>query len=123
MSQRLVVWAIKYGDLHKRVLDLLTQRHQLATDPLSRTQLANLAFDQFGLQPQSRTVVAGEPDEMNERMAAQQGLFLLQFDLTASFEKDLLGTFGVDADFGWGGPTLCGRSTSPRFVNWCSCRT
>jgi len=35
-----------------------------------------------------------EPDRMNERLAAQQGLFLFPCDITVSFEENLAQTFG-----------------------------
>jgi len=44
----------------------------------------------------SRLVVAVEPERMNERLAAQQGLFLFPFDLGASFEENLAETFRLD---------------------------
>jgi len=44
----------------------------------------------------SRLVVAVEPERMNERLAAQQGLFLFPFDLGVSFEENLAETFRLD---------------------------
>jgi hypothetical protein len=90
------VWAI-----NRRMVDrVVSERVQRDVSRLP-TQDLNRAYirlcNEAGLQEMtSRLVVAVEPERMNERLAAQQGLFLFPFDLTASFEENLAETFRLD---------------------------
>jgi hypothetical protein len=43
-----------------------------------------------------RSILCGEPTRLNERISAQQGLFLLPTDLDCSFEQNLAAVFGHD---------------------------
>jgi hypothetical protein len=91
------VYAIQYLELHVRFDEHLSKQ---GYDSKTRDGFIRAAFDSDLIR--SRGVVAGEPDRMNERMAAQQGLFLAQFDLGRSFEENLLAALGSnESEFNW----------------------
>jgi hypothetical protein len=60
-----------------------------------------LDLPDFILDPQltrgAPVVACGEPPKMNERMAAQQGMFLLPANIQRSFTENLFGSFGHNA--------------------------
>jgi hypothetical protein len=90
------VWAV-----NRRMVDrVVSERVQRDVSRL-RAQDLNEAYirlcNEVGRQEMtSRLVVAVEPERMNERLAAQQGLFLFPFDLGVSFEENLAETFRLD---------------------------
>lgn len=47
---------------------------------------------------QKKYVLNVEPDKLNERISIQQGLFIVPFDITASFIENLAGTFDFDVN-------------------------
>ena len=90
------VWAI-----NRRMVDRVVSERVERDVSRLRTQDLNGAYIQLcnevGRQEMtSRLVVAVEPERMNERLAAQQGLFLFAFDLGVSFEENLAETFRLN---------------------------
>lgn len=88
------VWAIDRDALDAAI----ARRGGMTFSAISRTQLngayiklCNTAYAD-GLD--CRLSVAVQPERMNDRLAAQQGLFLFPFDLTCTFEDNLAATLG-----------------------------
>jgi len=82
------VWAVNVEDLRKKA----RERMKLSAEALRNRQMYVTLWDGGGRR-QPNAVWDVQPFRMNERMAIQQGVFLLQRDLEVTFEDSLLETF------------------------------
>jgi hypothetical protein len=91
----MAVWAFQQLELLIRARAKLFERKQIEVDVSRATDpIARFAFDER-VASGMIMVTPGEPERVNDRMAAQQGLFLVPFDVTQSFQENLFGTFGI----------------------------
>jgi hypothetical protein len=88
------IWAVDLARLRERAPPLLAGGDTDAVAPLPAEswQVARAALARRDLGP---GVVEVEPFQLDERLAAQQGMFLLPLDPAASFMTNLAATFDV----------------------------
>lgn len=96
-SSNSAVWAVNAAKLEDLMLTTLSIKKP--PSPFQREALARQMVNEVVVKKATkRLVVAVEPHRMNERLAAQQGLFLFPTDISASFEANLTEGFGVSVD-------------------------
>jgi hypothetical protein len=88
------IWAVDLPRLREATVRLLAARDPaLGELPAEGWRIANAVLGRRDLGP---GVVAVEPFHLDERLAAQQGMFLLTLDPSAGFVANLAATFGVE---------------------------
>jgi hypothetical protein len=87
------VWAVDLACLHRHATRLLSEHLPAGELPEETWKVAGAVLPRRDLGP---GVVEVEPFQLDERLAAQQGMFLLPLDPARSFMDNLAATFGVD---------------------------
>ena len=103
-SQDSAIWAIHSENLFDNMRVRINDNQYNKSIALDR----NLFHIQFvnsvvGRNTQDPAVINVEPEHMNERVATQQGLFLVPFNLSLSFQENLSGMFGLSSSV-WTSP-------------------
>lgn len=98
-SRDAAIWAIQNENLFDNMKARMNDAQYSKSIALDR----NLFHIQFvnsviGNNTQNAAVMNVEPEHMNERVATQQGLFLVPFSLSLSFQENLSGMFGLNPD-------------------------
>lgn len=93
------VWAVNLRYIHRKVAEK-TKSGLKANTPrdVRNTYHTRLCNSVIGKNVGLRLVADCEPDRMNERLAAQQGVFLFPTDLSAPFVQNLVDMFDLSLD-------------------------
>jgi hypothetical protein len=88
------IWAVDLTRLRRRSVRLLGEHAPGEALPEESWEVARAVLSRRDLGP---GVVEVEPFQLDERLAAQQGMFLLPLDPARPFMDNLAATFGVDS--------------------------
>lgn len=97
------IWALNIGLLRERSRAALgvkgssTYSYLLKCSELAEAMLGLPCWSPPCDMP-PRTIICAEPTRLNERISAQQGLFVLPTDLTCSLEQNLMAAFGYSGN-------------------------
>jgi FRG domain len=103
-DEEAAVWAIDEYHLRYSLAEVFE------IDPESNPERIQLAHKVLRGQVSARAVIPVEPFRLNQRMALQQGVFLLPCMLEESFEVNLFGAFGEDPPLTDGEPERCANA-------------
>ncbi|NLK53195.1 MAG: hypothetical protein GX295_12255 [Syntrophomonadaceae bacterium] len=87
------LWAVNAWKMNKNAQKNVGEMSDKETIHHINLRYVEFANNCLNNEENIKFVLSLEPDRMNERLAAQQGLFLFPCDITASFEKNLAETF------------------------------
>lgn len=92
------VWGINAYPLREKLCDIHQIGHHGRDRFAVNSDFLRVAQDSLGASDSPAGVIHVEPARLNERMAAQQGTFLMPTRIEEDFEANLLNTIGIKQD-------------------------
>jgi hypothetical protein len=96
-GQNGAVWAVNLDEVNKAVGERLNPDKKVFRGEAVNRKYIELAQSVMKKGINNNIVFGVEPERMNERLAAQQGLFLFPCNIGVTFEDNLAGIFGEDS--------------------------